>query len=607
MVKTLVPILVLCLITGSYVGWQLDGGWIPHDEGTLAHSAERLLSGELPHRDFDELYTGGLTFLHEAAFRAFGVTLLSLRIVLFLFVLAWVPALFFITSRFVGPLGAGTTVLLAVAWSVPSYTASMPSWYNLFFATFGTAGLLRFVETGRQRWLVIAGVCAGISCLFKITGLYFVAGALLFLALDEQAAIRVTPSVGAKSPAYRAFATAALSLFVVAVLTLLGDRLGNREFVHFVFPLVVLVGLFAWREWTDEPVSSACRFAYLFKSLVPFGLGLAIPIVMFVLPYLWSGALSAMLHGVFVAPLERLSSASTRPPSLLATTVAILPLLSLLGLSSIKGRAGTILVGGAWAAFVVTLLLSPYVGVVYRLVWYSVRLLVPAVTLISACLLIWPGAHDPRTSVRTRRLLLLLSVTAPVSLIQFPFSQPIYFSYVAPLVVISALAVGSSLSIGRGMATVVLCFYLLFGVLDNQGFVYRKGYYFAQSDQTEALSLDRGGLRVSHQDKEEYETLVPLLQRHAKGGFVYAAPDCPEVYFLSGLRNPTRTLFDFFDDPTDRTARLLGEIEDHDVHVLAINQRPSFSGEMPSDLSDALENRFPHVTTVGRFQVRWKE
>ena len=185
MVKPLVPVLVLWVIVGSYVAWQLDGGWIPHDEGTLAHSAERALSGELPHRDFDEGYTGGLTFLHAAALWAFGVNLLSLRLVLLLFVLAWVPALFFIASRFVGPLAAGATVLLAVAWSVPTYPASMPSWYNLFFATFGAAGLLLFVDSGRRRWLVIAGLCAGISCLVKIVGLYFVAGTLLFLAFDE--------------------------------------------------------------------------------------------------------------------------------------------------------------------------------------------------------------------------------------------------------------------------------------------------------------------------------------------------------------------------------------------------------------------------------------
>ncbi len=572
----------------------------------MAH-LQRVLAGELPHLDFDDVYTGGLTFLHGTAFKTFGINLLSLRIVLLLFVLAWVPALFYIASRFVGPLGAGATVLLAVAWSVPSYPASMPSWYNLFFATFGTAGLLRFLENRRRRWLVIAGLCAGLSCLFKIVGLYFVAGVLLFLVLDEQTAGRVDASAGSRSLTYRAFAAAALLLFLFAVLALLGERLGAREFVHFVVPPATLVGLFFWREWTHAPVWNSSRFADLFKTVFPFGVGVAIPIGMFLMPYLWSGSFGPLLNGVFVAPMERLSSASTRPPSLLATTVAIVPPIVLLGLSSIRGKAATVLVGLASAMFAVILFLSADIAIVYRLVWYSVRLLVPAVTVIGVCLLIRSDALGSGDAIQKRRLLLLLCVTALTSLVQFPFSQPIYFSYVAPLAAASALAVVSSLSVGRSMTAAVLCFYLLFAVLDNQGFVYTQAYYFAPSDQTEVLSLDRGGLRVSKEEKEEYESLVPLLQRYAKGGFVYAAPDCPEVYFLSGLRNPTRTVFDFFDDPTDRTARVLSQLEDHDVHVIAINRQPSFSGEMPIDLSDSLVDRFPHATEVGRFQVRWKE
>ena len=120
--KTFV-LLVVWAISAAYAITWIDHGWIPHDEGTLAQSAERVLTGELPHRDFDEGYTGGLSFLNAAAFRVFGVNLLSLRIPLLLFFLAWVPALYYISSRFVTPVAAGATVLLAVAWSVPTYPA----------------------------------------------------------------------------------------------------------------------------------------------------------------------------------------------------------------------------------------------------------------------------------------------------------------------------------------------------------------------------------------------------------------------------------------------------------------------------------------------------
>ena len=41
--------------------------------------------------------------------------------------------------------------------------------------------------------------------------------------------------------------------------------------------------------------------------------------------------------------------------------------------------------------------------------------------------------------------------------------------------------------------------------------------------------------RVSGEKKAEYETMVRLLREHSDGGFVYATPDYPEVYFLSAL------------------------------------------------------------------------
>ena len=61
----------------------------------------------------------------------------------------------------------------AFVWSVPNYPASVPSWFNLFFATFGALALLHGLETGRRHWLVLAGVAGGISFLFKLSGIFY--------------------------------------------------------------------------------------------------------------------------------------------------------------------------------------------------------------------------------------------------------------------------------------------------------------------------------------------------------------------------------------------------------------------------------------------------
>src|SRR5437867_12948255 len=183
------------VLSALYVLRFVDRGWIPYDEGGLAQMAERVLGGELPHRDFDEIYTGGLSFVYSAAFKLLGVKLTSIRIVLYLFFLAFVPALYAIALRFASPLIAGTVTLLGVVWSVPNYFAGLPSWYNLFFATFGTLALIRHIETDQFKWLFIAGLCGGLSFLVKQSGLYYIAAAFLFLGYREQ----VLTSTGARN------------------------------------------------------------------------------------------------------------------------------------------------------------------------------------------------------------------------------------------------------------------------------------------------------------------------------------------------------------------------------------------------------------------------
>jgi hypothetical protein len=77
------------------------------------------------------------------------------------------------------------------------------------------------------------------------------------------------------------------------------------------------------------------------------------------------------------------------------------------------------------------------------------------------------------------------------------------------------------------------------------------------------------------------------------------------VYFLSGRKNPTRTLFDFLDDPEGRTGRILEAIERHGVRLVVINDRPLLSAPLEPALLRALRLRYPHDSVIGRFTVRW--
>jgi hypothetical protein len=134
------------------------------------------------------------------------------------------------------------------------------------------------------------------------------------------------------------------------------------------------------------------------------------------------------------------------------------------------------------------------------------------------------------------------------------------------------------------------------------------GIKYEPNVQTHRLSLPRaGGLIVEPNVARTYEQLIPLVQSHAVGKFIYAAPDCPEVYFLSGFQSPTRYYFDYADDLSDRYTRILQALDQLGVKVIVLNKEPKFSGPIPQTIRDELTQRFRRSTAIGSFEVRWRE
>jgi hypothetical protein len=597
-------------ISAAYVAWHLGRGWMPFDDGALAQSAERLLQGELPHRDFDDVYTGGLAVLNAAAFRMLGTTLWSLRLVLFAVFLAWVPAVNAIAARFVRPIAAAMVTLLAVVWSLPNYTAAMPSWYNLFLATFGVAALFRYLEDGRSRWLVLAGVMGGLSFLVKVVGLYYVAGVLLFLVFHAHANARGETGAGARrSRGYALFVTGALVLFVAALVMLVRRQLHAAEVVQLVLPGALIAALLVRNEWTLPAGGDRSRFRGLGTLIVPFLLGVALPIALFLVPYALSGALGAFAYGVFVLPMKRFGVAGVPAPPLW-TMFALVPLaLGVLFAGRLGARLRRVELGVVVAALALLLVATGRSDPLYRAVWYSVRSLLPALAILGVGILWRVRAVDREMPLLRAQVLLLLSVTALCSLVQFPYAVPNYFCYVAPLVALLAVALYPHLRpIRRAVGLAVVTFYVAFAVLRvNDSTLNAMGITYGPYHPTMPLALARGGgLRIPRDQAMVYQRLAPMLQHRAQGGYTWASPDAPELYFLTGLRNPTRSLFEFFDDTTGRTARVLTALDTRGVTAVVLNARPAFSPALPDALVDALEARYPYAANVGPYQLRWR-
>ena len=91
---------------------RLHYGFLPEDDPALSYLGERTLQGGLPNVDFYDNYTGGLSFLSALAIRLFGARLISGRIMLLLFFVPWVLAIWYLASRITSWISA----LLVTCW-----------------------------------------------------------------------------------------------------------------------------------------------------------------------------------------------------------------------------------------------------------------------------------------------------------------------------------------------------------------------------------------------------------------------------------------------------------------------------------------------------------
>ena len=587
---------------------ELKRGWVPHDEGTLAHSAERVLYGDVPHRDFDEIYTGGLSYLNAFAFRVFGTKLSSLRYVLYIFFLAWVPSVYYSASRFISPLIAGVVTLLAVAWGLPNYAAAVPSWYNLFFATFGIASVLRYIEIRNRLWLFVAGLCGGISFLFKVSGLFFIAGVLLFFPFANEGAADERLVRPTERNLYRALLIVSILSYNALLVVFIRKGFSLVSVFYFLVPELAVTVAVLWQEFASESRRGR-RFAVLFWDVAVFAVGVAVPVMGFLAPYVAGGFVSQFLYGVFVLPAKRFVFASHSQTPLwffsgLGADLVVIATIFVIGL-----RIPRVIGSLVFAAVPILLISARMETHIYRGLWIATWTLVPMVVVLGLIVLLNKSRFGGVDDRRRQQVFLILSVTGACSLIQFPFAGGIYLCYVAPLLLLAMTAVLSIVrQIPRFAVAGVVVFFLLYAVFEvTPGFVYKMGNTYAPDIQSATFTLPRAGsLLVDAADEEEYSDLSTIILEHARGPYLYCTPDCPEMYFLFGFRNPGRTLFDFFDEPVGRTSRILAALQEHNVNLVVIRQAPSFSSQVPTDLRASLEQEFPNHTATQRFEVRWR-
>ena len=160
--------------------------WV--DEGVIVYAIWRVAEGDLPYRDFQQMYPPSLFFLGGFLFRLFGSDLAVLRYLVLATkaatcVMVYVGARRISGRAFALIAYAVAVALLGIAW--PILTTPYASFFG---AALCLAGLLSFLAFERRLFYgcAIAGLCFGIAATFKqTTGAFAFLALALFLLVDE--------------------------------------------------------------------------------------------------------------------------------------------------------------------------------------------------------------------------------------------------------------------------------------------------------------------------------------------------------------------------------------------------------------------------------------
>ncbi len=328
------------------------------DEGYFLYLASRVYAGDLPYRDFDTYYTPGVFYLYATAYHLFGVSIVSVRVLMAAMRVACALLLYGLTRRIAPPPFAILPFLVVAAVDpMPVFPEPHPSWSAMVATLLTLEAIVRHAQGGRLRWVVAAGAAAALTYAFKQN-----AGAFAALAVGGYLLFRPRAAVGRLLAAARALYAVGLG---VTLTVFLWPALNGLVAAALWLPALATLALLLWQSrgplagWRagvgaalGECVLAGAIFVGLTAAwLVPLALALG--------PWEtpWGLFVGAVNQGALILPLE--------PPSIAARELALAAIWLPVGIAAVCR-----VLGAAQAALLpVARLAGPAVGVSLLVPW----------------------------------------------------------------------------------------------------------------------------------------------------------------------------------------------------------------------------------------------
>lgn len=571
-------------------------GWIPADDGGMAQVAERVLDGQLPHRDFEDPWTGGWGYLQAAWFKLFGVTLAALRVPIFIAWLAGI-AIAFATVRVRQDQWLATLAALACGvWSLYAWNLPLLNWYYAPLALGAVLAALCFHKTRRMRWLFGAGFLTGAAIAIKSTGFFLLAALLLWLA-DVASQDDRAPDEGIRKGFTLLIAAMGLTYLWLtwSLAWQLPTSLRGSAFAQFVAPQLFLCGWLTVRAWRKRaPLLAGLR--RLVRLLMPLLGGLAAACAPLLLWYAWHGALGELMYGVFVRPQLRFQAVFYPPPGRLVTALALVPL------AALSAGVGWARLGSRPIPMLKVVGLGASLGALAHVPWIeasAVSLFFRAApVLLPLVALAWEVGRAEQEPATTA-IVLPIALACTSQFMQVPFAYYNYFLYVAPIgLVATTMLLASRGEAGRAAALFWLSCAFTAGFLQPP-----QGPY---PQRWSRLANARGGLEVPVLDSVRYAR-VEAAVRERPAGPLFVLGDVPELTFLTRRASPSRLIYDIVSDASDRDpVRMLRMLDSAGVHVVALRHSGARLDSLRRAQFTALRHAYPEGRVIWPFEVRWR-